>query len=321
MNTAFVVDKNYTHGTLSMYSCNFVRVRSLSGNSSGVERCLAKAKVAGSNPVSRSKKYSFFIFTQGYFMKSIIEQASSILKAIEKAWNQADKPKEFSIKIFEEEERNFFGMSTKPAKIGIFFGDKPAVHEKPTSKPRVEIKECRPEVRESKPSFAKASEDRPKATAHPQTSSAKATQSTATTKPNAINRTEHPARSTATQGTAAKPAQQPRTQNTPNKPQAESADNTEDIPRRTPAAWNDTMIATTHNWLKKTLSLMNMSSIEFSSEVAGKNLKLTFNTPLIADPAHEKQLFRSFAHLIMSSLRNQYKQEIKDLKVILIRPE
>ena len=46
-----------------------------------------------------------------------------------------------------------------------------------------------------------------------------------------------------------------------------------------------------------------------------------FNTPLIADVGQEKQLLRSFAHLIMSSLRNQYKQEIKDLKVILIRPE
>src|SRR5438309_7782061 len=113
-------------------------VRSISGNSSGVERCLAKAKVAGSNPVSRSKKLSFFIFTQGHFMKSIIEQASSIMKAIEKAWDQAEKPKEFSIKIFEQEERNFFGMSTKPAKVGIFFGDKPTTHEKPTSKPRQE---------------------------------------------------------------------------------------------------------------------------------------------------------------------------------------
>ena len=54
-------------------------------------------------------------------MKSIIEQASSIMKAIEKAWDQAEKPKEFSIKVFEKEERNFFGMTTKPAKIGIFF--------------------------------------------------------------------------------------------------------------------------------------------------------------------------------------------------------
>ena len=74
-------------------------------------------------------------------MKSIIEQASSIMKAIEKAWDQAEKPKEFSIKIFEQEERNFFGMATKPAKIGIFFGDKPIVHEKNSIKPRQEIKQ------------------------------------------------------------------------------------------------------------------------------------------------------------------------------------
>ena len=81
------------------------------------------------------------------------------------------------------------------------------------------------------------------------------------------------------------------------------------------------MVTTTHNWIKEILSLTNMASVDFNSEVMGKNLKLTFNAPLAASPMHEKQLFRSFAHLIMSSLRNQYKQEIKDLKVILTRPE
>ena len=67
MNTAFIVDKNYTHGTLSMYSSICGWVRSVSGNSSGVERCLAKAKVAGSNPVSRSKNLSFFYLHTGLF--------------------------------------------------------------------------------------------------------------------------------------------------------------------------------------------------------------------------------------------------------------
>jgi hypothetical protein len=81
------------------------------------------------------------------------------------------------------------------------------------------------------------------------------------------------------------------------------------------------MIHAAETWLKQTLSLMAMNNINFTTEIAGKNLKLTFNTPLIDDVMHEKQLFRSFAHLIMSSLRNQYKQKIKDLKVILIRPE
>jgi predicted RNA-binding protein Jag len=233
-------------------------------------------------------------------MKSIIEQASSVMKAIEKAWDQAEKPKEFSIKIFEKEERNFFGMTTKPAKIGIFFSDKSAPHDKSTTKSRPEIKECRPETKETP---------------------AKQASPIHQTKPH-TPRTEQPRteiKNEQMRATQTKPIQQ-RPHNQPTQ-KNDVEQNVAEKPRRVSAAWNDTMINTTHAWLKQTLSLMGMNAIEFSSVVAGKNLKLTFNTPLIADPMHEKQLFRSFAHLIMSSLRNQYKQEIKDLKVILIRPE
>ena len=239
-------------------------------------------------------------------MKSIIEQASSVMKAIEKAWNQAEKPKEFSIKIFEEEERNFFGMSTKPAKVGIFFGDKPASHEKPAYKPRQEIKECRS-------SFSPLS---PKA---PEGSHKTRENKTQRTSPQAKpdhSRIPEQAQPTQPRVRAAEKPQQAKIETDPSFAKA-----TEGKPRRVPATWNDTMVGTTHNWIKQTLSLMGLAAVDFNSEVAGKNLKLTFNTPLIADPIQEKQLFRSFAHLIMSSLRNQYKQEIKDLKVVLIRPE
>lgn len=246
-------------------------------------------------------------------MKSIIEQASSIMKAIEKAWDQAENPKEFSIKIFEKEERNFFGMSTKPAKVGIFFTDKPVIHEKQPQKPRPEIKECRPEPKkDNKPAPRPANQTAPVA---PKPQQPRVEQP----------RPENPR--TAPAQPQQKPAQQRVQTNSPVSTQTtdealrSASEVGADKPRRTPAAWNDTMINTTHTWLKKTLALMGMNSIDFSSEVAGKNLKLTFNMPLITDPMHEKQLFRSFAHLIMSSLRNQYKQEIKDLKVILIRPE
>lgn len=56
-------------------------------------------------------------------MKSIMEEASSIFKAIEKGWTRAGKPIEFSVKVYEEAHHNFLGMTTKPAKIGIFFND------------------------------------------------------------------------------------------------------------------------------------------------------------------------------------------------------
>jgi len=235
-------------------------------------------------------------------MKSIIEQASSIIKAIEKAWNQAEQPKEFSIKIFEKEERNFFGMTTKPAKIGIFFGDKQIIHEKPAQKPRPEIKECRssfttsasPEVQKTTPKSVDKSHKN-------------------------IEQKQHPIHTATTQP---KPLQQ-RQKTIPEKTQTTIAATAEkpEKPRRIPTTWNESMIAAAHDWITKTLDLMDMKSVAFNSEVAGKNLKLTFNMPLIEDAAREKQLFRSFAHLIISSLRNQYKQEIKDLKVILMRPE
>ena len=54
-------------------------------------------------------------------MKSIMEEASSISKAVEQAWNRAGKPQEFKIKIFEEPVRNMLGFTTKPAKIAFFY--------------------------------------------------------------------------------------------------------------------------------------------------------------------------------------------------------
>lgn len=62
-------------------------------------------------------------------MKSIIEEASSIGKAVETAWNQAGKPSEFTVRIFEESQKNMFGFTSKPAKIAIFF-EESKKHEK-----------------------------------------------------------------------------------------------------------------------------------------------------------------------------------------------
>lgn len=54
-------------------------------------------------------------------MKSLVEEASSIAKAIEKAWERAGKPSSFSVKIYETGEKNFLGFTKKSAKVGIFF--------------------------------------------------------------------------------------------------------------------------------------------------------------------------------------------------------
>ncbi len=67
-------------------------------------------------------------------MKSIMQEASSISKAIDLAWNRAGKPAQFSIKILEEPERNMFGLVKKSAKIAFFFDEK-AIIVTPQAKP------------------------------------------------------------------------------------------------------------------------------------------------------------------------------------------
>lgn len=57
-------------------------------------------------------------------MKSIMQEASSVAKAIEKAWISAGRPQEFSVKVFEEAKKNFIGFTTQSAKIGLFFNEK-----------------------------------------------------------------------------------------------------------------------------------------------------------------------------------------------------
>lgn len=75
-------------------------------------------------------------------MNSIVQEASSIAKAVQQAWEKAGKPQRFSIRVFEESEKNFFGITTKPAKIALLFEKKdiqqPAKVEqkKPVEKPR-----------------------------------------------------------------------------------------------------------------------------------------------------------------------------------------
>lgn len=58
-------------------------------------------------------------------MKSVIQEASSLMKAIEKGWEKAGSPNEFTVKVLEQAERNFIGLTTKQAKVCILFGGHP----------------------------------------------------------------------------------------------------------------------------------------------------------------------------------------------------
>lgn len=79
-------------------------------------------------------------------MKSIVEEASSIIKAIEKAWVRAGSPHEFSVKVFEDSQKSFFGLTTKQAKVGVFFEIEQLAngHQRPHGQPKEEHRHKKP---------------------------------------------------------------------------------------------------------------------------------------------------------------------------------
>lgn len=103
-------------------------------------------------------------------MKSIMEEASSIAKAIETAWNRAGQPTEFSVKVLELPQTSFFGLKTsKSAKVAFFFNEATVTVKPKDSTPQsrqsqrpVTLRQpgSRPEHDQRRSDYAKASSDR-----------------------------------------------------------------------------------------------------------------------------------------------------------------
>ena len=71
-------------------------------------------------------------------MKSIVQEGTSIAKAIEKALQIAGNPSKFTVKVLEEPLKNFFGMTTRSAKISLLFDIKEVEKSTKAEKPRAE---------------------------------------------------------------------------------------------------------------------------------------------------------------------------------------
>jgi predicted RNA-binding protein Jag len=217
-------------------------------------------------------------------MKSIMEEASSVIKAIEKGWIQAGKPQEFTIKVFEEATKNFIGMTVKPAKIAIFF------QEKAVSSTQQNIRPTR--QKQSPSSYAKTSVD---------TSSYAKTNRGEETKPASARKPV----------TAHKPQQQ---QARATQPTQTTHDQGEKKQRD---AWTPEMVNAAQGWMQGLLDSLDKQGLTFSTEVKSYYLKINVATPVLDDTEQEKALFRNCAYLIMQSLRNKFKKSFRGFKIIL----
>lgn len=182
-------------------------------------------------------------------MKSIMEEASSISKAIEQAWNRAGKPAEFTIKILETPERNMFGLTTKSAKIALFFDEQKMVARFTRPLEKVVLP---PKQEPQAPQLLRPKETPPA------------------------------------------------------------------IPSVQQSQWNEQMIQFTKDWIHQVFQIMGIPPIDYTTSTSVNGLTFRFKHSVMGNEFKDRLLFSSFAHLILTMLRQKYKRPFKNLKIILL---
>ncbi len=219
-------------------------------------------------------------------MKSIMEEASTIFKAIEKAWIRAEKPQSFSVKLLEEPAKNFIGMTTKPAKIAFLFDEV------------VGAKQVKPQHAQPLPHQEKR--------AHAPVQQAE--------RPQKKQPQPHQAPQAQQKHTAQQP--QPRKQ-AETLPMAPRVNEQPVAPRENQPLWHEDMARAAEEWLKETLTLLDQQVPPFTTEIKNKHLIIAFEKPIVEDGHQERLLFSSLAHLVLQVVRNKFKNQARGLKIIL----
>jgi hypothetical protein len=230
--------------------------------------------------------------TKGYYMKSIMEEASSIVKAIEAAWNRAGKPTEFSIKVLEYPESSLFGLKTvKSAKIAFYFNEQTVkqpqkeIQARPMRQPQAPRPTARPA--EGEPS------ERPQERRHergPQ------------------ERRDRYQRGQDRRGRGEFQRRDRRDQRDGGYEQGE---------REPRDNWTPELVSAAEEWLKETLNLMGFTEIHINPSVSGGYLKLILDRPISEDARQEELQLKSWGNLIIESLREKANKPLRGLRVII----
>lgn len=237
-------------------------------------------------------------------MKSMVEEATSIAKAVENCWNRAGKPQEFTIKVLEYPEKNFLGLSKKPAKIALIYREQPAASE--TSKPRA--RQSEQPRRESRPTTGPRQQSR-----HPQPQH-KAEQVTPETHKAPVSSEQRHAQAPREREQRSDRPQQRRTERRPyERPYREQREQ----PEQGYAKWTPEMVQAAQTWMQETLGMMRASDIQVNMHVSGPLLRVELNKPVDADPRQEEILFKSWTTLLFDALRSQFKDIPRPLRVII----
>jgi predicted RNA-binding protein Jag len=228
---------------------------------------------------------------EGYFvMKSMLHEASSIVKAVEKAWTDAGKPIEFTIKILESGEKNFIGLTKRPAIISITYEPKKQGQRPYDMKKGPFVKPVRNVTRDGREQ-----------------------QSNKT-----IQQRDQKARGLGAEVKSGNTQQwQNRQQNIQKNSINGPLNNDQPREQQEVLVWQQEWVNFVSDNLKELLKTLEWS-IDFTHKIDRKNLILTFDTNVLKDPQEERAVFMSLSYLMIQLLKRYHKKKFRGFQLTII---
>lgn len=274
-------------------------------------------------------------------MKSIIQEGSSIAKAIEQGWIRAGKPESFTIKVLEEAEKNFIGLTKRSAKVALYYTEAPEKN--------------RPQAR-----YSSRTTEQPRQSRHDDHRSSERREGGRRTderrderrnegdmdrrnerRERSAERREQPRRGESRSDMRHEPRQEQRSQEPreyrEQRPRPELR-KIQEAPRvehehvldeqhedatpmrqreRPISEWNETMVAAAQEWMATTLNDMGKAHITFTIEPRDLHLRIIFSDTLTEDALKERQLLASFALFLIKYLKQRFGTPLRGHKIIL----
>ena len=214
-------------------------------------------------------------------MKSLLQEASSVQKAIDLAWEAAGKPQTFTVKVLDLGSKNFFGWSKTPAIVSIAFEPVTATSSRVFNQPQ--------SGQRSQHSKFGAKESGRKVQGH------------------------HPAKydgTTENLKSHEPKVRQPQKQHT-------SAEKGEGVVREVvaPEGWTQENVSDISSFLQEVLNLMG-STVAFTTLFEKQILTITFARPVVDDQESERMLYASLSYLFIQFLKKKYKKRFKGFRLM-----
>ncbi len=234
-------------------------------------------------------------------MKSMLHEASSVAKAIEKAWAESGKPREFTINVLEPGVKNFFGFSKLPAIVSITFDPKsvPAVRSESTDR--------RDQRQQQKPRNANGKDEQKRRDSREQRDRSERN-----------DRSNDKDRLVRQQGRSEQPSKpqrmqqvtEPRTRDTQRE---QVRDQQREQPRDVReyedlASWTPELTADLQGEIASLVNAIGIA-VAYAVTTDKRNAHIAFNTGILPVVDDERQLFMSMSYLLIQILKKKHKKK------------